>query len=80
MSDLEQKLNALIAEEDKVQPEDVTLEHIRQTRDRNEDVKYDFSTQYGGFNRRNGKVLNPHQSRDLIAAAYSFLGRFSRHR
>jgi len=80
MSDLERKLDALIAEADHIQPEDVTLEYIRQRRDKNEDVTYDFSTHYGGFNRRNGKVLSPHQSRDIIAAAYKFLGRFSRHR
>lgn len=80
MSSLEKKLDALIAEADQIRPEDVTLEHIRRTRDQDKNVKYDFSTQYGGFNRRSGRVLTPQQSTDLVASAYRFLGRFSRHR
>jgi hypothetical protein len=77
MSDLEKKLNALIAEADHVKPEDVTLDYIRQSRDRNSSVTYDCSTMYGGFNHRNGRVLSPSQSEEIITSAYRFLKRFA---
>jgi hypothetical protein len=77
MSDLEKKLDALIAEADHVRPEDVTLEYVRQTRNRNTNVTYDCSTMYGGFNRRNGRVLSPSQSAEIISAAYRFLKGFA---
>jgi hypothetical protein len=80
MSTLEKKLDALIAQQDHIQPEDVTLEHIRHVRDQNGKVTYDFSTRYGGFNRRSGKVLTPSQARGIINAAYRFLGRYRRQR
>jgi hypothetical protein len=78
MSSLEKKLDSLIAEQDHIRPEDVTLDYIRKKRDENEDVKYDFSTRYGGFNRRNGRVFTPRQAKDLIRNAYVFLDRFKR--
>lgn len=80
MSDLEKKLDALIAEEDHIRPEEVTLEYVRQSRAKNENISYDCSTLYGGFNRRNTKVLTAQQSKDVVKAAYRFLGMFSRHR
>jgi hypothetical protein len=80
MSALEKKLDALIAQQDHIKPEDVTLEHIRNERDKNVDVKYEFSTRYGGYNRRGGRVLTPSESSNLVQAAYRFLGRFTRPR
>ncbi len=80
MSTLEKKLDDLIAKADHVRPEDVTLEYIRRVRDKNDNVPYDFSTQYGGFHRRNGRGLTAHESKEIVTAAYRFLGRFSRHR
>lgn len=79
MSALEKKLDALIAREDHIRPEDVNLEHIRQCRDKNDSVTYDFSTKYGGFDRRSAKVLTPAQSTNMIASAYRFLAKFGRH-
>lgn len=78
MPTLEEKLDALIASQDNVRPDEVTLEHIRQVRDQNKKVTYDFSTRYGGFNRRSGKVLTPSQAQGIINAAYRFLSRFGR--
>lgn len=78
MSTLEKKLDALIAREDHVQPEDVTLEYIRNQRKKNVNLKYDFSTQYGGYNHKGEKVLSPAESSALVAAGYRFLALFKR--
>jgi len=80
MPTLEDKLDTLIARQDHVRRDEVTLEHIRHVRDQNGKVTYDFSTRYGGFNRRSGKVLTPSQARGIINAAYRFLGRYRRER
>lgn len=77
MSTLEKKLDTLIAQQDNIRPEDVSLEHIRKQRDKNVNVKYDFSTRYGGYNRRGGRVLTPSQSSAMVDAAYRFLRRFA---
>ena len=78
MSTLEKKLDELIAHEDSVRPEDVTLEHIRQKRDQSPDTALDFSTRYGGYIRGSGKVLTVTQAREIVRAAYGFLARFVR--
>jgi hypothetical protein len=78
MSTLEKKLDALIAREDHVQPEDVTLEYIRNQRKKNVNLKYDFSTQYGGYNHKGEKVLSPAESSALVATGYRFLALFKR--
>ena len=78
MSMLEKKLDSLIAAQDHIRPEEVTLEHIRKTRDKNQDIKYDFSTRYGGYNRRGRRVLTIAQSNSLVRSAYQFLSRFGR--
>jgi len=78
MSTLEKKLDALIAQQDNIKPDAVTLEYIRNQRDKNGDVSYDFSTRYGGYHRKGGRVLTPAQSSALVSAAYRFLGRFTR--
>jgi hypothetical protein len=80
MPTLEEKLDALIASQDHVRPDEVTLEHIRQVRDQNGKITYDFSTRYGGFNRRHGKVLTPSQALGIINSAYRFLRRYGRKR
>jgi hypothetical protein len=79
MSTLEKKLDVLIAQQDHIQPEDVTLEHIREQRDKNPQyahAKYDFSTRYGGYVRPGARLLNPAQTRDVVLAAYKFLAGF----
>ena len=82
MSTLEKKLDALIAQQDHIQPEDVTLEHIREQRDKNPsyaaNVRYDFSTRYGGYVRASARLLTPSQTRDVVRAAYQFLSGFGR--
>ena len=78
MSTLEKKLDALIAEQDHVQPEDGTLEHIRQKRDQSPTLVYDFSTRYGGYNKHGGQVLTMAQESEVIRTAYKFLGRFAK--
>jgi hypothetical protein len=78
MSTLEEKLDILIAKQDHVQPEDVTLEYIRQKREEKPTDKYDFTTYYGGYNKRGGKVLTVAQTREAISRAYQFLGGFSK--
>lgn len=78
MSALEDKLDALIAKQDNVRPQDVTLDYIRRNREEKPTDNYDFSTQYGGYNKRGGKVLTIAQTRDAIASAYRFLGGFSK--
>jgi hypothetical protein len=78
MSGLEEKLDALIAKQDHVRPQDVTLEHIRQNRKEHPAEKYDFSTHYGGYNKRGGKVWTAAQTREAISSAYKFLSTFSR--
>jgi hypothetical protein len=78
MPTLEDKLDALIASQDHIRPDEVDLEHIRHVRDQNKEITYDFSTRYGGFNRRNGRVLTPSQARGIINAAYRFLSRYAR--
>jgi hypothetical protein len=76
MSTLEKKLDSLIAQQDHVQPEDVTLEHIRKWRDQNVNAVYDFSTRYGGYNRGAGRTLSPAQEAEIVRAAYRFLSQF----
>ncbi len=81
MSTLEKKLDALIAQQDHIQPEDVTLEHIREQRDKSleyANAKYDFSTRYGGYVRASARLLTPSQTREVVLAAYKFLGGFAR--
>jgi hypothetical protein len=78
MSALEKKLDLLIAEQDNIRPQDVTLEHIRNVRDSDANVKCDFSTHYGGYNRSGKRVLTASQASEMIRAAYRFLGRFAR--
>jgi low affinity Fe/Cu permease len=78
MSALEEKLDALIAKQDHVRPQDVTLEHIRRNRDEKPTDTYDFSTHYGGYNKRGGRVLTVAQTREAISTAYKFLGTFSK--
>jgi hypothetical protein len=80
MSALEKKLDSLIAEQDHIRPEEVTLEYIRHKRDENPNTGYDFSTRYGGYNRRGKRVLTSSQSWELVRAAYRFLERFGSHR
>jgi len=80
MSVLEKKLDSLIAQEDNVRPEDVTLEYIRRMRDCNPNITYDFTTRYGGYNRRGKRVLTPAQSANIIVAGYRYLSRFGRQR
>ena len=80
MSTLEKKLVALIAQHDHIQPEDVTLEHIRDQRktDKSYDnANYDFSTRYGGYVRASRRVLTAAQTREIVRAAYQFLARFA---
>jgi hypothetical protein len=79
MSTLEKKLDALIAQQDHIQPEDVTLEHIREQRDKSPaEIKYDFSTRYGGYVRASTRLLTPAQTREVVRAAYQFLAGFAR--
>lgn len=81
MSTLEKKLDALIAQHDHIQPEDVTLEHIRDQRKNDKsyaNAKYDFSTRYGGYVRASRRVLTAAQTNDIVRSAYQFLARFSR--
>jgi hypothetical protein len=80
MPTLEEKLDALIARQDRIKPSEVTLEHIRHVRDENKEQNFDFSTRYGGYNRRGGKVLTSVQSRAVINAAYRLLGQYRRTR
>ena len=68
----------MIAEQDHVQPEDVTLEHIRQKREQNPNANFDFSTRIGGYNRPGGHVLTVAQSREVIRSAYKFLSSFGK--
>jgi len=78
MSALEEKLDELIAKQDHIRPQDVTLEYIRRNRKENPTEKYDFSTHYGGYNKRGGVVLTAAQTRDAISKAYRFLGEFAK--
>jgi hypothetical protein len=78
MSALEKKLDVLIAEQDHIRPQDVTLEHIQKVRDSNTNVNCDFSTHYGGYNKSGKRVLTAAQASEMIRAAYRFLGRFAR--
>ena len=81
MSTLEKKLDALIAQQDHVQPEDVTLEHIREQRDKSEsyaNAKLDLSTRYGGYVRTSGRLLSPAETIAMVRAAYRFLASFAK--
>jgi len=62
----------LIAQQDHIKPEDVTLEHIHEKRRKNVDVKYDFSTRYGGYVQSAKRVLTPAQTTEIVKAAYRF--------
>ena len=78
---LEQKLDALIARQDHVNPKDVTLEYIRHQRDQKgfyNNVKFDFSTRYGGYVRTNRTVLTPSMVSEVIGMAYGFLASLGR--
>jgi hypothetical protein len=80
MSTLEKKFDALIAQQDHVQPEDVTLEHIREQRDKSEsyaNTKPDCSTRYGGYVRTSGRLLSPSETIEMVRAAYRFLASFA---
>ena len=80
MSILEEKLDQLIAKQDDIRPEDVTLEHIRNQRD-NEiypNGDFDFSTKYGGYNRSASHWLTRNQAIDTIRRAYTFLATFAK--
>ncbi|HTS78572.1 MAG TPA: hypothetical protein VMG40_20345 [Bryobacteraceae bacterium] len=78
MPTLEEKLDVLIAKQDHIKPNEVTLDHIRHLRDENKQENFDFSTRYGGYNRRGGRVLTAVQSRAWINAAYRLLGQYRR--
>jgi len=80
MSALEKKLDVLIAEQDNIRPQDVTLEHIQKMRDNDTNVSCDFSTHYGGYNKSGKRVLSAAQASEMIRSAYRFLGRFARRR
>jgi hypothetical protein len=80
MSTLEKKLDALIAQQDHVQPEDVTLEHIREQRDKSQsyaDAKPDFSTRYGGYVLTSGRLLSRAETTEMVRSAYRFLATFA---
>jgi len=81
MSTLEKKLDNLIAQQDHIQPEDVTLEHIREQRRKNPlyaENEYDTSSRYGGYVRTNARLLTQLQTHRMVIAAYKFLADFTR--
>jgi hypothetical protein len=78
MPTFEEKLDALIASQDHIRPEDVTLEYIRQQRSQAPDPALDFSTRYGGYIKGSAqRVLTSTQAKKIVSAAYEFLARFA---
>jgi hypothetical protein len=77
MSALEKKLDDLIAQQDRVRPEDVTLEYIRKKRDQAPNIDFEFSTNYGGYHRKGARVFTQRQALEMVRSAYQFLHRFS---
>ena len=78
MSNLEKKLNTLIAEQDHISPNEVNLEYIHGQRLRTyPTAKYDFSTYYGGYNVHDLKTITPEEAAIAADLAYGFLSNFT---
>lgn len=80
MSTFEKKLDDLIAKQDHVSPNEVTLEYIRSRRESDiyPKANFNFNTKYGGYNRTRLRVLTPARIKASIESAYKFLARFNK--
>jgi hypothetical protein len=79
MPTLESELDELIARQENVRPDQVTLELIREKRETEvyPNARVDFSTNYGGH-IATGRFYGLTEAKATIEKAYKFLTRFSK--
>jgi hypothetical protein len=79
MSTLEKELDELIARQENVRPDQVTLELIRDRRETEvyPNARLDFSTNYGGH-IPTGRFYGLAEAKATVEKAYKFLARFSK--
>jgi hypothetical protein len=79
VSTLEKELDELIARQEKVRPDQVTLELIRDKREAEvyPNARLDFATNYGGH-ILTGRFYGVAEAKTAVERAYKFLARFSK--
>jgi hypothetical protein len=79
VSTLEKELDELIARQEKVRPDEVTLKLIRAKREAEvyPNARIDFSSNYGGH-IATGRFYGVAEAKACVRKAYEFLARFAK--